>query len=73
MEHIAKNFEEVSECMVMQAGRELIVNINPVKADDRKAKSLAREIAQKLELEMSFAGPVNVVVVRESRVEEMIG
>ncbi|MCM8536179.1 MAG: ribonuclease Y [Lentisphaeraceae bacterium] len=73
MEHIANSFPEVEDCMVMQAGRELIIHVNPVKADDRRSKALAKDIADKLEVEMSFPGPVNVVVVRESRQEEMIG
>jgi ribonucrease Y len=73
MEHVANAFPEVEDCMVMQAGRELIVHVNPVKADDRRSKLLAKEIAEKLEVEMSFPGPVNVVVVRESRQEELIG
>ncbi|NQZ59555.1 MAG: DUF3552 domain-containing protein, partial [Lentisphaeraceae bacterium] len=41
MEHIAKNFSEVSECMVMQAGREIIIHVHPGSADDRRIKSLA--------------------------------
>ena len=73
MEHLAKNFPEVSECMVMQAGREIIIHVHPGKADDRRIKSLSKEIAAKLEEEMSFPGPVHVVVVRESRVEEVTG
>jgi len=73
MEHIAKNFPEVSECMVMQAGREIIIHVHPGKADDRRVKSLAKEISAKLEEEMSFPGPVHVVVMRESRIEEIIG
>ena len=73
MEHIARNFEEVTDCMIMQAGRELVVNINAQKANDKRARTLVREIAQKLEEEMSFPGPVNVVVVRETREEEAIG
>ncbi|MCH2206507.1 MAG: ribonuclease Y [Lentisphaerales bacterium] len=73
MEHIANGFSEVEDCMVMQAGRELIVHVNPMKADDRRSKTLAKEIAEKLEVEMSFPGPVNVVVARESRQEELIG
>lgn len=73
MEHITRGFNEVIDCMVMQAGREIIVHVNPTQADDKRAKVLAKEIGHKLEEEMSFPGPVHVVLVRESRVEEMIG
>ena len=73
MEHVARGFSEVSDCMVMQAGREIIVHVSPEKADDKRAGSLAREIGHKLEEEMNFPGPVQVVVVRESRTEETVG
>jgi ribonuclease Y len=73
MEHISRGFSEVTDCMVMQAGREIIVHVNPSQADDKRARALALEIGHKLEEEMSFPGPVHVVVLRESRVEEMIG
>lgn len=73
MEHVARGFGEVSDCMVMQAGREIIIHVNPEKADDKRAGSLAREIGNKMEEEMNFAGPVQVVVVRESRTETIIG
>lgn len=73
MEHVARGFGEVSDCMVMQAGREIIVHVNPEKADDRRSRTLAKEIGHKLEEEMNFPGPVQVVVVRESRAEEIVG
>lgn len=73
MEHLARRFAEVSDCMVMQAGREIIAYVNPEKADDKRSRSLVKEIAHKLEEEMSFPGPIQVVVVRESRMEETIG
>ena len=47
--------------------------MNPEKADDKRAGSLAREVSQKLEAEMNFPGPVQVVVVRESRTEVTVG
>lgn len=72
MEHLVKGFNGVTDCMVMQAGREIIAHVNPDIVDDKRARGLTQEVARKLEEEMEFPGPVHVILVRESRTEETI-
>lgn len=67
MEQIAKTFNGISSCRALQAGRELIVSVDSNEINENASFVLAKEIAAKLDSEMSFPGPVQVTVIRESK------
>jgi len=70
LEKIATSFEGVKKAYALQAGREVRVIVEEDRLDDGKAKTLAAEIAKKIEEEMSFPGQIKVNVIREKRVIE---
>lgn len=70
LEQIAKTFEGVKKSFALQAGREIRVIVNEADVSDEQAALLAKEIARKIETEMSFPGQIKVNVIRESRVIE---
>ena len=55
----------------MQAGRELRVIVKPEVIDDISSYKVAREIKEKIEDTMQYPGTIKVVVVRETRAEEV--
>jgi ribonuclease Y len=59
----------VTEAHAIQAGREVRVIIDAKRADDAEAFNIARNIAKKVEEEMTFPGEIKVTVLREVRAE----
>lgn len=70
LEEIASSFEGVQNAYAIQAGREVRVTVEPDKISDERAQVLAREIAEKIAKELTFAGEIRVTVMRETRVIE---
>jgi ribonuclease Y len=70
LEEIAGAHEGVAKVFAMQAGREIRVMVKPDKVDDIQAQVIARDIAKRVEEELTYPGQVRVTVVRESRATE---
>ncbi len=71
LEDIANGFEGVDRAYAIQAGREVRLVVQPDKVNDAEAAMLAREVARKVEAEMTYPGQIRVTVVRETRAVEM--
>ncbi|NLV23760.1 MAG: ribonuclease Y [Deltaproteobacteria bacterium] len=67
LERIGTSFPEVSSCFAIQAGREIRVMVNSEDVSDTQAQVVAREIARKIEKEMTYPGQIKVNVIRETR------
>lgn len=70
LETIAYSFEGVEKAFAIQAGREIRVIVDDKKVTDEQAYVLAREIAKKIEKELTYPGIIRVTVIRETRVIE---
>ncbi len=70
LEGIATSFEGVREAYAIQAGREVRVIVDSEKIDDAVSYKLARDIANRVEAEMTYPGEVRVTVLRETRAVE---
>lgn len=70
LEAIAKDFEGVDKAFAISAGREVRVYVDTEKVDDLRQQELARDIAKKIEDELTYPGVIKVNVIRERRVEE---
>jgi ribonuclease Y len=70
LEKIATSFSGVEKAYAIQAGREVRVFVKPEEIDDFGARKLAREIADKIEVELKYPGEIKVNVIRENRVIE---
>ncbi|MBI5560036.1 MAG: ribonuclease Y [Deltaproteobacteria bacterium] len=67
LEKIAKEFKGVDKAYALQAGREIRVIVESGAVDDNLAVALSRDIAKKIEKELSYPGQVKVTVIRETR------
>ncbi len=67
LEEIANGFEGVERSFAIQAGREVRILVRPERITDDAAVVLAREVARRIESEMSYPGTIKVTVVRETR------
>ncbi len=67
LEDIAKEHEGVDKVFAMQAGREIRVMVVPELVNDAQSAVIAREIAKRVEEELTYPGNIKVTVVRESR------
>ncbi|WP_298328063.1 ribonuclease Y [Haloactinopolyspora sp.] len=70
LEEISMSYEGVEKVFAMQAGREIRVMVLPDVVDDIQAQVLARDIAKKVEEELTYPGQIRITVVRESRSTE---
>ena len=67
LESIANSFEGVEKSFAIQAGREIRIIVKPDTIDDSRAQILARDIAKRIEGELSYPGQIKVTVIRETR------
>jgi ribonuclease Y len=70
LERISNSFRGVEKSFAVQAGREIRVLVEPSQISDDQATSLAREVARKIESEMTYPGQIKVTVIRELRASE---
>jgi ribonuclease Y len=71
LEMIAKSFKGVDKCFAVQAGREMRVIVEPNQVSDEDATMLARDVARKIEADMTYPGQIRVTVIRETRATEL--
>jgi ribonuclease Y len=69
LEGIAREQPFVDEAHAIQAGREVRVIVDAKRASDEDAFQIARDIAKRVEEEMTFPGEIKVTVLREVRAE----
>jgi ribonuclease Y len=67
LEKIAQSFEGVSKSYAIQAGREIRIMVEGKTIDDDQAFVLCRDVARKIEKELSYPGQIKVTVIREVR------
>ena len=67
IEGIVNSFEGVSKSFAISGGREVRVFVENDKVSDEGAVLLSRDIAKKIEEEMSYPGTIKVTVLRETR------
>jgi len=70
LERIAVSFGGVTNSFAIQAGREIRVMVSSDEVSDERAVMLAKDVAKKIESEMTYPGQIKVNVIRETRAIE---
>ncbi len=70
LERIASSFNGVEKSYAIQAGREIRIVVSSEKMNDDAIFLLSKDIAKKVEAELSYPGQIKVVVIRETRAVE---
>jgi ribonuclease Y len=70
LEKIATSFNGVSKAYAIQAGRELRIIVESESVSDADTVLLSRDIAKRIESELTYPGQIKVTVIRETRAVE---
>lgn len=70
LERIAKSFNGISKSYAIQAGRELRIIVTSDQVTDEDSLILSRDIAKKIEEDLTYPGQIKVTVIRETRAVE---
>lgn len=70
LEELAMSYEGVEKCFAIQAGREVRIIVKPDAVSDEMSWNISKELAKKIESEMTYPGQIKVTVIRESRYVE---
>ena len=67
LERIGGGITGVTSCYAIQAGREIRVMVSSEDVSDEQSHIVARDIARKIENDMTYPGQIKVNVIRETR------
>ncbi|HDH04513.1 MAG TPA: ribonuclease Y [Nitrospirae bacterium] len=70
LEEIAMSVEGVNKSYAVQAGREVRIIVKPDEVSDEVCARISRDLAKKIEGELTYPGQIKVTVIRESRYVE---
>ncbi len=65
LEEIASSFDGVEKAYVIQAGRQIVVFVKPDQISDEETFLLSKEIAKRIESELTYPGHIKVNVIRK--------
>ncbi len=70
LEKIATGFPGVEKAYAIQAGREIRIVVDSGDVTDAQSLMLSRDIAKKIEQDLTYPGQIRVTVIRETRAVE---
>ncbi|MEF9970888.1 MAG: ribonuclease Y [Oscillospiraceae bacterium] len=70
LEEVSKSFGGVESCFAIQAGREIRIMVKPEDVSEDEMILLARDIAKKIESELTYPGQIKVHLLRETKAVE---
>ena len=70
LEEVTRSFPGIAGCYAIQAGREIRIMVKPEEVSEDQMILLARDIAKKIESELTYPGQIKVHVLRETKAVE---
>jgi len=70
LEEIGDSYKGVEKTYAIQAGREIRIMVIPDGISDEESHLLARDVAKRIEKEVTYPGEIKITVVREKRFTE---
>lgn len=71
LEETGHSFEGVKGAFALSAGRELRIIVDPEKIKDEQMAAMAKDIAQKVEDEITYPGQIKVNIIRRTKYTEI--
>lgn len=72
LEKLIYTLEGVDKVHIMQAGREIMVYVDPKKITDIQVEKLLKDIGEKIESQLDYPGIIRVTWIRETKVIEFL-
>ena len=72
LEKLISSVNGVDKVHIMQAGREIMVFVNPSAVDDLGVATLLKEVGVKVEEQLDYPGIIRVVGIRETKVVDYL-
>ncbi len=70
LEKLCLGYQGVERAFAIQAGREVRVIVENAQVTDEQALLLSKDIARRVENELSYPGQIRIAVIRETRAVE---
>jgi len=70
LEEIASSFKGVRKTFAIQAGREIRIIVDSERLSDEESMWLSKDVAKRVESELTYPGQIKVTVIRETRAVE---
>ncbi len=70
LEEVTRSFPGIAGCYAIQAGREIRIMVKPEEVSEDQMILLARDIAKKIESELTYPGQIKVHLLRETKAVE---
>ena len=67
LEEVSRSFPGIASSYAIQAGREIRIMVKPEEVSEDQMTLLARDIAKKIEAELTYPGQIKVHVLRETK------
>jgi len=72
LEKLIYTLDGVDKVHIMQAGREIMVYVDPKKITDLEVEKLLKDIWAKIEAQLDYPGIIRVTGIRETKVIEFL-
>ena len=72
LEKLIMNIDGVHKVHIMQAGREIMVYVNPKEISDTELETLLKTIGTKIEEKLDYPGIIRVTGIRETKIIEFL-
>ncbi|MBP7842024.1 hypothetical protein KA037_05220 [Patescibacteria group bacterium] len=72
LEKLISGVHGVEKVHIMQAGREIMVFVNPKEVSDVQLEEVMKTIAEKIEEQLDYPGIIRVTAIRENKLIEYI-
>lgn len=72
LEKLITSIDGIQKVHIMQAGREIMVYVNPSKVTDAQIPDIIKTIGAKIESQLDYPGIIRMVVMRENKIVEYL-
>jgi ribonuclease Y len=72
LEKLIKDVSGIDKVHIMQAGREIMIYVDPAKVLDKDLEKVLKTIGEKIEEQLDYPGIIRITAIRESKLIEFL-